>query len=71
LVRSLFAVNLYLNFIEVALLLVLIYGFIFLPLGMHVNKALYTFSYMCVTAGAAGIVFTGIYLLVGYFITFY
>ncbi|KAG6781316.1 hypothetical protein POTOM_014210 [Populus tomentosa] len=32
--------------------------------GMHVNKALYTFSYMCVTAGAAGIVFTGIYLLV-------
>ena len=32
---------------------------------MHVNKALYTFSYMCVTAGAAGIVFTGIYMLVG------
>ncbi|XP_011020932.1 PREDICTED: heparan-alpha-glucosaminide N-acetyltransferase-like [Populus euphratica] len=32
--------------------------------GMHVNKALYTFSYMCVTAGAAGIVFTGIYMLV-------
>ncbi|KAF9686084.1 hypothetical protein SADUNF_Sadunf03G0121500 [Salix dunnii] len=32
--------------------------------GMHVNKALYTFSYMCVTAGAAGIVFTGIYILV-------
>ncbi|KAJ6705228.1 hypothetical protein OIU79_010019 [Salix purpurea] len=35
--------------------------------GMHVNKALYTFSYMCVTAGAAGIVFTGIYILVDVF----
>ncbi|XVF16902.1 hypothetical protein REPUB_Repub10bG0071000 [Reevesia pubescens] len=33
-------------------------------LGMHVNKALYTFSYMCVTAGAAGFLFAGIYLLV-------
>ncbi|KDP23228.1 hypothetical protein JCGZ_23061 [Jatropha curcas] len=33
-------------------------------LGMHVNKALYTFSYMCVSAGAAGILFAGIYLLV-------
>ncbi|KAL5732322.1 hypothetical protein ACOSQ2_032014 [Xanthoceras sorbifolium] len=32
--------------------------------GMHVNKALYTFSYMCVTAGAAGILFTGIYFMV-------
>lgn len=32
--------------------------------GMHVNKALYTFSYMCVTAGAAGILFGGIYLMV-------
>ncbi|XP_022739793.1 heparan-alpha-glucosaminide N-acetyltransferase [Durio zibethinus] len=32
--------------------------------GMHVNKALYTFSYMCVTAGAAGFLFAGIYLLV-------
>ncbi|XP_050223783.1 uncharacterized protein LOC126673615 isoform X2 [Mercurialis annua] len=33
-------------------------------LGMHVNKALYTFSYMSVTAGAAGILFAGIYQLV-------
>ncbi|KAJ9180499.1 hypothetical protein P3X46_008731 [Hevea brasiliensis] len=33
-------------------------------LGMHINKALYTFSYMCVTAGAAGILFAGIYMLV-------
>ncbi|KAF3430878.1 hypothetical protein FNV43_RR25608 [Rhamnella rubrinervis] len=32
--------------------------------GMHVNKALYTFSYMCLTAGAAGILFIGIYLMV-------
>ncbi|EEF50159.1 conserved hypothetical protein [Ricinus communis] len=32
-------------------------------LGMHVNKALYSFSYMSVTAGAAGILFTGIYKL--------
>ncbi|KAK1570604.1 hypothetical protein Q3G72_004385 [Acer saccharum] len=32
--------------------------------GMHINKALYTFSYMCVTAGAAGILFTGIYYMV-------
>ncbi|XP_031402471.1 heparan-alpha-glucosaminide N-acetyltransferase-like isoform X1 [Punica granatum] len=32
--------------------------------GMPVNKALYTFSYMCVTAGAAGILFTTIYLMV-------
>ncbi|XAR48270.1 Heparan-alpha-glucosaminide N-acetyltransferase [Bertholletia excelsa] len=33
-------------------------------LGMHINKAMYTFSYMCVTAGAAGVLFSGIYLLV-------
>ncbi|KAF8378098.1 hypothetical protein HHK36_029434 [Tetracentron sinense] len=32
--------------------------------GMHVNKALYTFSYTCVTAGAAGLLFAGIYVLV-------
>ncbi|KAK2639453.1 hypothetical protein Ddye_027248, partial [Dipteronia dyeriana] len=30
---------------------------------MHINKALYTFSYMCVTAGAAGILITGIYYM--------
>lgn len=32
--------------------------------GMHINKALYTLSYTCVTAGAAGLFFTGIYVLV-------
>lgn len=32
---------------------------------MHVTKALYTFSYMCVTAGSAGLLFAGIYLMVG------
>lgn len=36
-----------------------------LLVGMHLNKALYTFSYMCVTAGVAGILFVGIYLMVG------
>lgn len=51
-----------------AVILVLFYLIIFLLVGMHVNKALYTFSYMCVTAGAAGILFAGIYMLVGYFI---
>ncbi|WJX80562.1 heparan-alpha-glucosaminide N-acetyltransferase [Trifolium repens] len=32
--------------------------------GMHVNKVLYTLSYACLTAGAAGILFVGIYLMV-------
>ncbi|KAG6651451.1 heparan-alpha-glucosaminide N-acetyltransferase-like [Carya illinoinensis] len=32
--------------------------------GMHFNKVLYTLSYMCFTAGAAGILFAGIYILV-------
>ncbi|XP_038997406.1 heparan-alpha-glucosaminide N-acetyltransferase-like [Hibiscus syriacus] len=32
--------------------------------GMRINKALYSFSYMCVTAGAAGFLLAGIYLLV-------
>jgi len=32
--------------------------------GMHVNKVLYSFSYTCLTAGAAGILFAGIYLMV-------
>ncbi|WCJ38150.1 hypothetical protein M5689_019225 [Euphorbia peplus] len=32
--------------------------------GMHLNKALYSFSYMSVTAGAAGLVFAAIYILV-------
>ncbi|THU49406.1 hypothetical protein C4D60_Mb06t09240 [Musa balbisiana] len=32
--------------------------------GMHMNKALYTLSYTCFTAGVAGILFTGLYVLV-------
>ncbi|KAK7270018.1 hypothetical protein RIF29_22867 [Crotalaria pallida] len=32
--------------------------------GMHINKALYTVSYTCVTAGAAGMLFVGIYFMV-------
>ena len=34
--------------------------------GLHMNKALYSLSYACVTAGAAGILFAGIYVLVRY-----
>ncbi|XP_072980488.1 uncharacterized protein [Typha angustifolia] len=32
--------------------------------GIHMNKPLYTLSYTCVTAGAAGLLFAGIYVLV-------
>jgi len=32
--------------------------------GMHLNKVLYTFSYTCFTAGVAGLLFAGIYLMV-------
>ncbi|XP_075658534.1 uncharacterized protein LOC142628322 isoform X1 [Castanea sativa] len=32
--------------------------------GMHLNKVLYSFSYMCFTAGVAGILFAAIYLMV-------
>ncbi|XP_060217270.1 uncharacterized protein LOC132644680 [Lycium barbarum] len=32
--------------------------------GMHLNKVLYSFSYMCVTAGAAGFLFTVVYMVV-------
>ncbi|XP_016447995.1 uncharacterized protein LOC107773064 [Nicotiana tabacum] len=32
--------------------------------GMHLNKVLYSFSYMCVTAGAAGFLFTAVYVMV-------
>ncbi|XP_042397110.1 heparan-alpha-glucosaminide N-acetyltransferase-like [Zingiber officinale] len=32
--------------------------------GMHMNKALYTPSYTCITAGTAGVMFTGVYVLV-------
>ncbi|XP_024032199.1 heparan-alpha-glucosaminide N-acetyltransferase isoform X1 [Morus notabilis] len=42
----------------------LVLGFALDWFGMHVNKALYTFSYMCVSAGAAGVVFVAIYLMV-------
>ena len=42
----------------------LVTGFALDWFGMHVNKALYTFSYMCVTAGAAGLLFVGIYVMV-------
>ncbi|GFP87610.1 hepaRaN-alpha-glucosaminide n-acetyltransferase [Phtheirospermum japonicum] len=35
--------------------------------GMHINKALYSFSYMCVTIGVAGILLAAIYLVVGVF----
>ncbi|XP_019189353.1 PREDICTED: heparan-alpha-glucosaminide N-acetyltransferase-like isoform X2 [Ipomoea nil] len=32
--------------------------------GMHINKVLYSFSYTCVTAGTAGVVFAGAYIMV-------
>ncbi|WOL01801.1 heparan-alpha-glucosaminide N-acetyltransferase-like isoform X1 [Canna indica] len=32
--------------------------------GMHMNKALYTWSYTCITAGVAGVMFSGVYVLV-------
>ncbi|KAL5700970.1 heparan-alpha-glucosaminide N-acetyltransferase [Ranunculus cassubicifolius] len=35
--------------------------------GMHLNKPLYSWSYTCLTAGAAGILFTGLYVLVDVF----
>lgn len=42
----------------------LVLGFVQDFLGMHLNKALYTFSYTCVTGGSGGFLFTGIYILV-------
>jgi heparan-alpha-glucosaminide N-acetyltransferase len=33
--------------------------------GMRMNKPLYTMSYTLATAGAAGLLFAGIYALVG------
>ncbi|KAL1363820.1 hypothetical protein HN51_011993 [Arachis hypogaea] len=39
-------------------------GLILDMIGMHINKPLYTLSYMCVTAGAAGILLAGIYYMV-------
>ncbi|KAI3876083.1 hypothetical protein MKW92_009658 [Papaver armeniacum] len=35
--------------------------------GMHINKALYSLSYTCVTVGAAGILFVAIYVMVDVF----
>lgn len=34
--------------------------------GIHMNKDLYSLSYTCVTAGTAGIVLIGFYILVLY-----
>ena len=39
--------------------------------AIPLNKQLYTFSYICVTAGAAGIVFSMLYFLVSPFFNFY
>ena len=44
--------------------LVLIFGLFLEVLGMPLNKALYTFSYMCITSGAAGLLFSAIYFFV-------
>ncbi|TKY64765.1 Heparan-alpha-glucosaminide N-acetyltransferase [Spatholobus suberectus] len=41
-----------------------VFGLVLDLFGMHINKVLYSLSYMCVTAGAAGILFVGIYLMV-------
>lgn len=32
--------------------------------GMHLNKALYSLSYTCLTAGASGVLLAGIYFMV-------
>ncbi|PON83451.1 hypothetical protein TorRG33x02_207230 [Trema orientale] len=42
----------------------LVLGFALDWFGMRVNKALYTFSYVCATAGAAGVLFVAIYVMV-------
>ncbi|RWR73173.1 heparan-alpha-glucosaminide N-acetyltransferase [Cinnamomum micranthum f. kanehirae] len=42
----------------------LVLGFSLDMFGMHINKALYSVSYTCITAGAAGILFAGTYVLV-------
>ncbi|RZC81123.1 hypothetical protein C5167_043700 [Papaver somniferum] len=39
-------------------------GFVSDLCGMHINKSLYSLSYTCVTGGAAGILFVGIYVMV-------
>ncbi|KAF5182148.1 Heparan-alpha-glucosaminide n-acetyltransferase [Thalictrum thalictroides] len=45
-------------------LVLLVLGFIMHFSGMHFNKVLYSSSYTCLTAGTAGILFAGIYVLV-------
>ncbi|KAI4343467.1 hypothetical protein L6164_010811 [Bauhinia variegata] len=42
----------------------IVFGLALDVFGIHINKVLYTFSYTSVTAGAAGILFAGIYLMV-------
>ncbi|KAI3992656.1 hypothetical protein MKX01_007978 [Papaver californicum] len=42
-------------------------GFVLDFCGMHINKALYSLSYTCLTVGAAGILFAAIYLVVDVF----
>ncbi|XP_021722247.1 heparan-alpha-glucosaminide N-acetyltransferase-like isoform X2 [Chenopodium quinoa] len=42
----------------------LILGYVLLILGMPLSKPLYTVSYMCITAGASGVIFTIIFYLV-------
>ena len=52
-----------LNWIISSLVLTL-FGLFLEVLGMPLNKALYTFSYMCITSGAAGLLFSAIYFFV-------
>lgn len=52
-----------LNWIISSLVLIL-FGIFLDVLGMPLNKALYTFSYMCITSGAAGLLFSAIYFFV-------
>ncbi|GLJ49321.1 hypothetical protein SUGI_1042540 [Cryptomeria japonica] len=42
----------------------IMFGCLLDALGMHLNKSLYTFSYMCVTSGTAGLLLAGTYLFV-------
>ncbi|KMT05860.1 hypothetical protein BVRB_7g165220 [Beta vulgaris subsp. vulgaris] len=42
----------------------LISGYVLLALGMPLSKPLYTLSYMCITAGASGLIFAIVYYLV-------
>ncbi|KAK9733761.1 hypothetical protein RND81_04G090600 [Saponaria officinalis] len=42
----------------------LVLGYVILALGMPLSKPLYTISYMCVTAGASGFIFTFFFYLV-------